>query len=306
MIINKDWPKLALKGFCMGIADIVPGVSGGTVALITGVYDQLISSISSVNSTFIKLIFRFNFKAALAHIHFEFLAPLVCGILLAIISMAKLMHYFMENYAVYTWSLFFGLILASILFIAKQIKNLKRLDNIIMVGLGTITGFLIVSLIPVQTPDTYLMIFLSGMIGICAMILPGISGSFILLILGKYIYITSAVKNPFTYDNMMIIGIFVMGCLIGLLSFSKLLNFLLTKYHGKLMCVLLGFMLGSMKKIWPWREVIDQKIIRGKVHVLKDGLYFPTTFNLEVLLAFGLIIFGIVLVFIIESKTQKK
>ena len=303
--LNKESLFIAGKGFCMGMADIVPGVSGGTVALITGVYDQLISSISSVNKEFLTHIIKFRIKAAAEHINLSFLLPLFMGILTAIISMASLMHFLMSNYGVYTWSLFFGLILASIVFIAKHIETIKDWKSFAYIAFGTCVGYFIVTLIPVETPNNTIFVFLSATIAICAMILPGISGSFILLILGKYIYVTSAIKAPFEGSNLMVIATFGSGCLVGLLSFSKLLNYLLKHYHNQLMCVLVGFMIGSMKKIWPWREVLEQKVVRGKTHVLKDAVIFPQSFGTEEIIAFGLMFFGIILVFAIESLTNK-
>jgi putative membrane protein len=305
MKITKDQLILGLKGFGMGMADIVPGVSGGTIALITGVYDDLIKSISSVNKDFIKLIFQFKIKEALSHLNFSFLLPLLIGIALAFITMSRVMHYFMNEYSIFTWSLFFGLILASILFIGKTIKNIKKFNNISLIGIGTIIGFAIVSLVPVDTPNSLPMVFIAGSIAICAMILPGISGSFILLILGKYMYMTSALKNPTADGNIFLILTFMAGCLVGILSFSKFLNHLLKNYHNQTMCILLGFMIGSMKKIWPWKEIIETKIVRGKTHILKDAVIFPSEFNSEVIIAFGLMIFGILLVLSIEKFSQK-
>lgn len=304
MKISKNQFAVFCKGFAMGMADIVPGVSGGTVALITGIYDRLIESISLVNKEFLKYIFRFQFKEGLRHINIDFVLPLGLGILMAIVSMAKIMHYFMEHYSIYTWSLFFGLILASIYFVGKQVPALLSAKNLFFVAIGTLSGYLVVSLIPVQTPETSVMIFFSGAIAICAMILPGISGSFILLILGKYLFVTSAVKAPFVTGNMQIIFIFALGCLVGLLSFSKILNYLLKHHHEYMMCVLVGFMIGSMKKIWPWREVLEQQIIRGKVHVLRDAVILPKSFSMEEIFALLIMILGVVLVFTIESKVN--
>lgn len=305
MKLKKDQVMLGLKGFSMGMADIVPGVSGGTVALITGVYDDLIKSISSVNKDFITLLFKFKIREALEHLNFKFLFPLVAGILTAVISMSRVMHYFMSEYSVYTWSLFFGLILASIIFIGKTIKEIGAPKQIGLTLVGAIIGYAIVSLIPVETSNAYPIIFCSGAIAICAMILPGISGSFILLILGKYLFVTSALKNPFVDNHLAVIFIFAAGCLVGLLSFSKLLNYLLSKFHNPMMCVLLGFMIGSMRKIWPWKDIIEQKIVRGKVHVLKDAVVWPQNFDSQVFIAFGLMFFGIVLVFAIEKFSKK-
>jgi putative membrane protein len=307
MKISKETAFIGVKGFCMGMADVVPGVSGGTVALVLGIYDKLIESISSVNKEFVKLIVKGEIKEALGHINISFLIPLFIGILTAIVSIAKLMHFLMKNYSVYTWSLFFGLIFASIIFLAKQIPDLKKLGHLGFIGAGSFVGYAVVSLIPVETPNTTLMVFLAGCIGIVAMILPGISGSFILLILGKYEYIMSAVKSitSFKLESLTVAISFGLGCVVGLLSFSKLLNYLLKHYHNQMMCVLVGFMIGSMKKIWPWKEILEQKVINGKVKVLKDAVSYPQSFGMEEIFAFGLMIFGVILVFSIEAKTKK-
>jgi putative membrane protein len=289
----------------MGMADIVPGVSGGTVALITGVYHKLIESISSFNKAFFSKLLKREFRLAFNQINLSFLLTLFLGIILAVISMSRVMHFFMDEFAILTWSLFFGLILASIIFIGKTVENIFAFRNLGLVLIGAIIGYSIVSLIPVTTPNSILMIFLSGCIAICAMILPGISGSFILLILGKYLYITSALKNPFNPGSIAIIGIFSFGCLLGLLSFSKVLNFLLKSYHNITMCILTGFMIGSIKKIWPWKEVLEAKIIRGKTHVLREMNILPPELNTEVIMAFSLMIIGIVLVLVLERINKK-
>ena len=306
MKLSKEQLGLGLRGFAMGVADIVPGVSGGTVALITGVYDRLITSISSVNKEFIKKVLNLDVKGALLHLNAPFLIPLVCGIFIAILSMSRVMHFMMGNYSIQTWSLFFGLILASIVFVGKTVENIFTSKHLALVAVGTAVGYAIVSLIPVETPESLPFLFFSGCIAICAMILPGISGSFILLILGKYLYVTSALKNPFSTDSITIIIIFASGCLAGLLSFSKLLNYLLKNFHNYTMCVLTGFMIGSMKKIWPWKEVIESKVIRGKTHVLREANILPVEFNSEVFFALSLMIIGIILVLLLEKISTKK
>lgn len=302
----KEHSPTVLKGFAMGIADIVPGVSGGTIAFITGIYDNLIKSISSVDKTFVSLLLKFKIKDAFNHLNGSFLVPLFIGIFAAIISMSKVMHYLMNEYPTYTWSLFFGLIAASILYIGKQIKDIKSFKNIISILAGTIVAYLIVSLIPAQTPNSTLFIFGSGMIAICAMILPGISGSFLLLILGKYAFVTGAVKAPFNPGSLEIIAIFAMGCLVGILSFSKVLNYLLAHFHNTMMCFLTGFMLGSMKKIWPWKETLETTIIRGKTYILKEENILPTSFDQSVLFAILLMLVGFILVLAIEKMAKRK
>ena len=306
MKLSKDQISILAKGFCMGCADIVPGVSGGTVALVTGIYDRLIGAISAVNKKFLSLLISMEFKKALEHIDFYFLLPLMIGVFSAIISMAKLMHFLMNEYGVYTWSLFFGLILASIIFVAKQVNNIKKFKQIFFVILGTAIGHAVVTLIPVETPHSFFYVFLAGSIAICAMILPGISGSFILLILGKYLYITSAIKAPLEGDNLLTIITFAAGCLVGLLLFSKLLNYLLKNHHNPMMSILVGFMLGSLQKIWPWKEVLKEKMIRGKTHILEERLVWPSNIGAEETIAFVIMGVGFVLVFMIEKKVNKK
>jgi len=306
MSINKEQVSLVFKGFAMGIADIVPGVSGGTIAFITGIYDDLLASISSVDKQFISFLLKFQIKNALSHINASFLIPLFIGIAFAIVSMSKVMHFFMNSYPVYTWSLFFGLIGASILYIGKQIKNRLKPKNITTVVAGAIIAALIVSLIPVETPNSNLYIFGSGMVAICAMILPGISGSFILLILGKYAFVTGAVKAPFSTGSLPIIIVFSVGCLVGILSFSKLLNWLLKSYHNLMMCFLTGFMIGSMKKVWPWKETLDSKIIRGKTYILKETNILPDSFDQTVIVAITLMLIGFGSVLLLDKIANKK
>jgi len=302
----KEHYTTVLKGFAMGIADIVPGVSGGTIAFITGIYDNLIKSISSVDKTFIALVLKFKIKEAFNHLNGSLLVPLFIGIFAAIISMSKIIHYLMNEYPTYTWSLFFGLILASIIYIGKQIKDLKSPKSFLTIAFGTIVAYLIVSLIPAQTPNSTLYIFGSGMIAICAMILPGISGSFLLLILGKYAFITGAVKSPFDPGSLEIIFIFGVGCLKGILSFSKVLNYLLSNFHNLMMAFLTGFMIGSMKKIWPWKETLETTVIRGKTYILKEENILPATFDSTLVIAIILMTIGFVLVLGIEKMAKSK
>jgi putative membrane protein len=287
---------LLLKGFAMGAADIIPGVSGGTVAFITGIYDELVKSIASVDKVFLGYLFKAQFKQAFDHINLKFLLPLFIGILTAIILLSKLMHFLINDYPVYTWALFFGLILASIRYLYDHIKNPIYIPNLMATAFGALLGFLLVSLVPVQTPNSYPIIFGVGCIAICAMILPGISGSFLLLIFGKYEHVTGALKSPLYEDNLIIIAIFAAGCLIGLLSFSKILNYLLSKYHNLMMCILTGFMIGSIKKLWPWRDILESTIIRDKVHVLKEANYIPDYFDAEVGIAIFLMLLGFAIV----------
>lgn len=303
--LRKEQFFILLKGFAMGVADIVPGVSGGTIAFITGIYDRLLESISSVNLKFFKYLFTFRIKEALGHIQFFFLLPLFSGIIFAILSTSRLMHFLMNDYPIFTWATFFGLIASSILYVGKQINKPLEIKNLSSLIIGTIIGYVLVSLIPVSTPNSYLFIFLSGMIAICAMILPGISGSFILLILGKYAFITAALKSPFAENNLILILIFCFGCLIGILSFSKFLNWFLKHFHNITMAFLTGFMIGSLKKIWPWKQTLESTIIRGKTYILREENIFPPSLDVDFGIAISLMTLGFLSVIIIESISQR-
>lgn len=262
-----------LKGMFMGAADIIPGVSGGSIALITGIYDQLIEAIGSIGFDLVKDFFRGDFKKVAKDVNFGFLIPLLAGILTSIFTMARLMNFLLEEYTLYTWSTFFGLILASSYVIGKQFKlTTLRLLNLVAGGL---ISFVIVGLVPVNTPNALWFMFLSGAIAICAMILPGISGAFLLLILGKYHYITEIIKDPFHLDHIIVLLVVALGCLVGILSFSKVLNYVLDNWHAGTMAFLTGMMLGSLRKIWPYKEVVESKIVDGDVFVVAEQLVRP-------------------------------
>jgi putative membrane protein len=296
---------LSLKGLCMGSADVIPGVSGGTIALITGIYEDLIGALKSIDATMVKKVLDLNLKGALACVHIRFLLSLFVGIGIAIISLARLMNFLLNHYPVFTWSLFFGLIAASILVVSRKVTTWNPRTGISL-AVGTVVAALIVNLMPVTTPEALWFILLCGIVAICAMILPGISGAFILLILGKYEFITATLKNPFLSQNLVIITIFCLGCLIGLLSFSRLLNYLLTNFHQVTMAFLTGLMVGSMPKIWPWKQILETKIVRGKAHVIWGANILPEAINAEVLLAVVLAISGFIAVLIIERLARVK
>jgi putative membrane protein len=301
----KKASALSLKGLCMGSADVIPGVSGGTIALITGIYEELIQAIRSIDTAMLKKILKFDFKGALAHVHIRFLMSVFVGIGIAILSLARLMNYLLHHQPVYTWSLFFGLIAASILVVGRQIKNWWGVAGISFIA-GTAAATLIVNLIPVATPETLWFIFLCGLVAICAMILPGISGAFILLILGKYEFVTATLKNPFLPHNALIIAVFGCGCAIGLLGFSRVLSYLLQRFHNLTIAFLTGLMTGSILKIWPWKEVLETRMIRGKAHVIWGSNVVPESMGAEVVFAVVLAIIGFMAVLLIEALSRKK
>ena len=251
----KNYLTVGIKGVCMGAADVIPGVSGGTIAFITGIYDQLVGSIASINAEAFRLLLQGRFKAFWRHINGGFLLSLIAGIGLSVITLAGLMQMLLTTYPIQTWAFFFGLIVASSIFILRGISG-WHLREYLMVILGVLLGATVCTLSPTQTPDGLWFIFLSGAIAICAMILPGISGSFILLILGKYQYIMGCISDLVSGTdvtrNLLILGVFAAGALVGIIGFSKLLHWLLARWNKEVLIIMAGFIIGSLVKIWPW------------------------------------------------------
>ena len=302
---KKDIIILYLKGLIMGIADLIPGVSGGTIAFITGIYDDLLTAISKVNGLFLKKLFSKEYKIALEESSAKFLIILLSGIGTSIIVFARLMHYLMENHAVPTWALFFGLILASIAALSKNVKKVFGI-NLFWILLGAVFAYVVVSLVPVETPENHAFIFFCGFIAIMAMILPGLSGSFLLLILGKYQYITGAIKAPFSDGNLLVMIIFAAGAVCGLLLFSRVLKYFLNNFHEATMAFLIGVLIGSLKKVWPWKKVLETRVVRGKVKVLTEANFFPESVDNTVIAAVVLAILGFLFVFFLEKIAGSK
>jgi len=266
---------LALKGCAMGMADVVPGVSGGTIAFISGIYEELLDSIRSVNATALKLLLKLRLGEFWRHINGSFLLPVLLGIAIAIFSLARLMTYLLTNHPIAIWSFFFGLIVASALLVAKQIGR-WRVQTVAACLIGAAAAWWITVATPAETPDTRWFILLSGAIAICAMILPGISGAFILLLLGKYQYIMQAVGDL----NIPVIVIFVVGAAAGIISFSHLLSWLLKHWHDVTVAVLMGFMVGSLNKVWPWKETAETYLdSHGVAQPLVQHNVAPGTFE---------------------------
>lgn len=243
-----DYALLMLKGIAMGAADIVPGVSGGTIAFITGIYQELINSIKSADITALKLLFSFRLMDFWRHINGNFLFTLLLGIAISIFSFASLITFLLANHPIQVWSFFFGLIIISSMLVIRQIYHWSYVLIFYFI-IAAVGAYFLTNLKPIQIPDGMFFTFLSGAIAICAMILPGISGSFILLILGKYSYILEAAKT----FNIPVLLVFILGCIVGILSFSRLINWLLDKRHDITIAALAGFMIGSLGKVWPWK-----------------------------------------------------
>jgi putative membrane protein len=305
---TKDYLLLTLKGMGMGAADVVPGVSGGTIAFITGIYEELINSIKSVNLNTLKLLFSFKLAAFWKAINGNFLISVLLGIGISIFSLAKGLEYLLHHYPIMVWSFFFGLIVASAIYIARTIKKWDA--GTVIAGIaGIVVAYFITVISPAEANTTWLFIFISGSIAICAMILPGISGSFILVLLGMYKFILSAVGDL----NIPVLLVFIAGAAIGIIVFSNLLSWLLKKFHNLTIAVLAGFMVGSLNKIWPWKQVTETFIDRhGEVRALAEknilpGTYENITGNESWLLgAILLAIVGFALIFVIEGLTKKK
>ncbi|MBR3292735.1 MAG: DUF368 domain-containing protein [Bacteroidales bacterium] len=248
---------IALKGFFMGAANVVPGVSGGTIALITGIYKEIIEALNSlIEKETWKALFKGDFKGFWKQIHGTFLLWLAIGVVLSVFSLAKLMTYVLEHHPVQTWAFFFGLIVASAILMFKDIKGWGIKEVLFTTG-GVALGLLVCTLSPTQTPDNWFFIFLCGAIAVCTMILPGISGSFILVIMGKYDYIMQAVADL----NWSVLIVFALGCVVGILAFAKFLHWLLDHFEKQTMLVLLGFILGSLVKVWPWSNPEVQALL---------------------------------------------
>ena len=299
-----DYFIITLKGLAMGAADVVPGVSGGTIAFISGIYEELLESIASVNFNTIKLLKTEGIKSVWKQVNGNFLVALMSGIAISIVSLAKLISWLLENEPILLWSFFFGLVLASILFIGKQITKWKALTVIIFLG-GAILAYYITTLTPLISESTSpLYLFLAGSLAICAMILPGISGAFILVLLGAYKPVLDAIHNK----DFKIIALFAAGAIIGLLSFSRVLKWLFHHHKNLTLAVLTGFVLGSLNKIWPWKETLTWRENSHGIKVpLNEQSISPFSFDGEpqLLFAIALAIVGFLAIIVLEKIAIK-
>ncbi|WP_144606140.1 DUF368 domain-containing protein [Algoriphagus algorifonticola] len=243
-----------LKGMAMGAADIVPGVSGGSIALITGIYQRLLDSINAFTGDNLKLLLKFELKGFYKSVNGSFLLSLLLGIMTSIFTLSKLITWLMDEHPIPLWSFFCGLILISAFIILKEIKR-WHLGVVISLLIGTAMAWWVTGLPPTTSPDALWFTFVAGAIAICAMILPGISGSFILLILGKYETVLAAVSEK----DILTLGLFASGCAVGLLAFSRVVSWLLRKFYSTTIGLLSGFMLGSINKLWPWKVVTQYR-----------------------------------------------
>ena len=294
---------ITLKGMAMGAADVVPGVSGGTIAFISGIYEELLTSLSSIKFSSIKLLKDKGFKVFWKTINGNFLMALVIGIFISILSLAKLISWLLENEPILVWSFFFGLVLASILFIGKQITKWTIL-SIVLFLVGALVAYYITTLQPLVSENSSpLFLFLAGAIAICAMILPGISGSFILVLLGAYKPVLDAIHNR----DFKLLAILASGAIIGLLTFSKVLKWLFNHYKNLTLAVLTGFILGSLNKIWPWKETLTWRTNSEGLKVpFNEQSISPFSFegDAELIMAIVLAIIGFAVILILEQVAK--
>ncbi|MCS6849431.1 MAG: DUF368 domain-containing protein [Anaerolineae bacterium] len=287
--------RLFFTGIVMGIADLIPGVSGGTMAFIMGIYEHLLSAIKSFNLQVLRLVVQGRWRAALSSIPWSFLIPLGAGIGAAILGMARLMRYLLEYHTVYLFAFFFGLIIASIIAVGATVRWTR--GALAALAGGTIAAYFIVGLVPLKMPHDPITLFFSGALAIMAMILPGISGSFILLILGQYAYVLEAVADL----NLIAIIPVALGIVVGLVSFVRLLSWLLRNYHNIAVAVLMGFMVGSLRKIWPWKEVIETTLDRhGKPIPIREQNILPDFAAPEFWVALAIAVVGFFLLSVID------
>lgn len=298
-----DYFIITCKGLAMGAADVVPGVSGGTIAFISGIYEELITSLNNINLSLLSTLKKEGFPKAWAQLNGNFLLALFIGIGISILSLAKGLEWLLEHQPILLWSFFFGLVLASILFVGKQIKKWS-IATIISLIIGAFVAYYITTIPTLDTNNSSWFLFLAGALAICAMILPGISGAFILVLLGAYGPVLEALNNR-DFKTILIVGA---GAIVGLLTFSKLLKWLFTKYHNLTLAILTGFILGSLNKIWPWKEVISTRLNSKGIEVpFQEDSISPFTYNgdNQLVLAMTLMVIGFLTIVLLEKFGPK-
>ncbi len=304
----KQYLHTLFKGIAMGAANVVPGVSGGTIALITGIFERLIDAIKSFNLKAAKLLLSFKFKEFAEYTDLYFLVALFSGIFIAIITLAKLFDFLFTNYPVYIWSYFFGLVLASVYFVGKTIR--KWSWSVILTFLvGTSIAIIISVLNPAKEDNGFIYLMLCGVVAMCSMILPGLSGSFVLILMGNYqLVMIDAVNNM---DFGILIPV-VIGAVVGLIAFSHILSWVFKRYRDQTISLLTGFILGSVSILWPWQKAIYLKDAAGEL-ILKKGepivehysRFLPESFDQQVIFAIVFAILGIVTIWGVEKAAEK-
>ncbi len=299
----RDYVGLAARGFAMGSADVVPGVSGGTMAFILGIYEELVMSIrAGARAPFWRALFKLDLRAALAAVNAPFLAAVFAGIAVAVLTLASGLEWLLEHRPVMLWSFFFGLVLASIVTVRTRIRRWTPALYAALAA-GVVGAYFLVGAVPVQTPEAAWFLFLSGMLAICAMILPGISGSFILVLLGKYQFVLAAVNQR----DLFSLGVVGLGAVVGIVSFAQVLAWLFKRYHDLTVAILIGLMAGSLRKIWPWKSTVASIVDRhGEVVPTVEQNYLPAAWTGEVFLAIGLALAAFVIVIVLDRLSEAR
>ncbi|OFX89016.1 MAG: DUF368 domain-containing protein [Bacteroidetes bacterium GWF2_33_16] len=305
----KEFIIVVLKGIGMGAANVIPGVSGGTIALITGIFERIINALKSFDATAIKLLFKGKFKELIEYIDFYFLLAVFSGMIISVFSLARLFEYLFANYPIFIWSYFFGLILASVYYVGKTVEKWS-LSVIITFIIGTAVALILSFLNPAVQNESFFYLIICGVVAICSMILPGLSGSFVLVLMGNYELVMIHAINDLNLKIIIPVGI---GAIGGLIAFSHFLSWILKRYKDQTISILTGFILGSLSVIWPWKNEIYRTNELGEF-IFKKGekivqgyeMYFPQSLNNGVLFAVFFIIIGIVSIIAIEKLASKK
>lgn len=296
----RDFLAISARGFLMGSADVVPGVSGGTIAFVVGIYEALIDAINAVNLEFARRLLKGQWRAAFTDFPWQFLLALGIGIGVAVLTMAHFLSWALTHYETLVWGFFFGLVVASILVVLKRVRRWTP-AAVVMLLVFTAAMYWLVGITPHEMPHTPLLLFLSGAVAICAMILPGISGAFILVLLGQYHYVLEAVVT----QDWLTLVIVAAGCAVGLLLFARVLKWLFSHYHDLTVAALIGLMIGSLRKIWPWKLTLQSEVEPdGSIVPLVQQNILPTL-TTEAFLVIGLALLGLLLVVGIERLAER-
>jgi len=309
---------ITAKGLAMGAADVVPGVSGGTIAFISGIYEELIETIHNVDLGFFKIWKKSGFKTAWNKYNLSFLLALFAGVFISILSFAKLITYLLEHYPLAVWAFFFGLVIASIVYVGKQVTKWNYVTIIALI-IASVLSYLVTIADPVGTPDSIWFLFFAGFVAIIAMILPGLSGAFILLLLGAYTTVIGIVtqlgEGLVTFNFSLLAGVllklavFALGAILGLKAFSKVLNWMFKHHKNLILAVLTGFMVGALNKIWPWKEVLEYRLNHDgdKIPFIERSI-LPTDYpqDPQILNVIIFLVIGFLSIFILERLAVKK
>ncbi len=306
----KEYLSLFIKGIGIGAANVIPGVSGGTIALISGIFEKLIDSLKSFDIKALKLFFSGRFKEFAKYVNLDFLIAVFAGVFVSILTFAKLLEFLFQDYPVYVWSFFFGLIVASVYFVGKTIKKVNA-SVVISFILGTSIALVISFMSPAAENDGFYYLFICGIVAVCSMIIPGLSGSFVLILMGNYKLIFIEAVNNFDFKILLPVAL---GSIFGLIAFSHLLSWIFKKFRDPTLALLTGFILGSLGMLWPWKKEVFQVNAMGEFLTKSDGSfviqgyerYLPDSFSGEVIMAIFLMILGVLTISFLEWIANKR